>query len=47
MLAEMGFGLSVIIGCWTVEYAPYVELTYIWGFSIGIFLGWFYPLEVQ
>eukprot|EP00531_Pseudo-nitzschia_arenysensis_P004484 CAMPEP_0116127188 /NCGR_PEP_ID=MMETSP0329-20121206/6713_1 /TAXON_ID=697910 /ORGANISM="Pseudo-nitzschia arenysensis, Strain B593" /LENGTH=504 /DNA_ID=CAMNT_0003621283 /DNA_START=113 /DNA_END=1627 /DNA_ORIENTATION=- len=47
MISELGFGLAIVIGCWLVEYAPKKELTYIWGFSIGIFLGWFYPLEVH
>jgi len=45
ILSNLGLALTVVIGCWTVEYAPFVELTFIWGFSIGIFLGWFYPCE--
>jgi hypothetical protein len=45
MLSELGFGLATAIGAWAVQGVETKELTYLWGFSIGIFLGWFYPCE--
>jgi MFS-type transporter involved in bile tolerance (Atg22 family) len=45
ILSELGLALAVAIGVWAVQGVKVKELTYIWGFSIGIFLGWFYPTE--
>lgn len=45
MLSELGLALAVVIGVWAVQGIVVKELSYIWGFSIGIFLGWFYPTE--
>lgn len=45
ILSELGLALSVVIGVWAVQGVVVKELTYMWGFSIGIFLGWFYPAE--
>jgi len=45
ILSELGLAFSIIIGVWSVQGVEHEELTYIWGFSIGIFLGWFYPTE--
>jgi hypothetical protein len=44
-LSELGLGVTIAIGAWAVRDVAIKELTYMWGFSIGIFLGWFYPVE--
>ena len=44
-LSQLGLGLTTVIGCWAVQDVKVKELTFMWGFSIGIFLGWFYPIE--
>jgi len=45
ILSELGLGVVVGCGVWAVQDARIKELTSIWGFCIGIFLGWFYPAE--
>lgn len=44
-LSNLGLFVTIVVGCWLVEYSPSKELTYLWGLSIGTFLGWFYPCE--
>jgi len=44
-LSELGLALAVVIGAWAVQGVETKELTYIWGLTIGFFLGWFYPAE--
>jgi MFS-type transporter involved in bile tolerance (Atg22 family) len=44
-LAQLGCAAAIIIGCWIVQDVEVKERTYPWGFSIGFFLGWFYPME--
>eukprot|EP00536_Pseudo-nitzschia_multiseries_P012624 jgi/Psemu1/244750/estExt_Genewise1.C_4920042 len=45
ILSELGLFFTVGCAVWAVQDVRYQELTYIWGFSIGFFLGWFYPAE--
>jgi len=44
-LSQVGLGLTTAIGAWAIRDVEVKELSFIWGFSIGIFLGWFYPVE--
>jgi len=44
-MAQLGCASAIIIGCWLVQDVEIKERTYPWGFSIGFFLGWYYPLE--
>mmetsp|Transcript_10757 Transcript_10757/g.22750 ORF Transcript_10757/g.22750 Transcript_10757/m.22750 type:complete len:353 (+) Transcript_10757:835-1893(+) len=45
LISQIGLGLVVAIGAWAVQGVEVKELTYMWGFSIGTFLGWYYPVE--
>ncbi len=44
-LSNLGLFVTIIVGAWLVKHSPFKELTYLWGLSIGTFLGWFYPCE--
>jgi len=44
-MAQLGCASAIIIGCWLVQDVDVKQRTYPWGFSIGFFLGWYYPVE--
>jgi MFS-type transporter involved in bile tolerance (Atg22 family) len=45
-LSQLSLIITLIIGAFTLENLKgSKELSYIWGFFVGMFLGWFYPAE--
>lgn len=43
-LCQAGLGLTTVIGAWAVQGVVQKERTFFWGFAMGLFLGWYYPV---